>query len=199
MAGKTRKSDYVLHISKFLLIPEYGGNGWKDKEVRLCNPHLKICTPFLPCPRSTFIHLSCPRQNVTSSKKPFLTSPADLVSAHVAFLYPLKRAFCLKPYWLRANPSCKALGNLLHLCSSVFLVFIMRIIVAPTALGWLWTLNERRKTQCLAQGWAHTENSLMLSIIYNAGRWQDIEYTRRIFQALSSQDLLPVFQTPPET
>lgn len=51
----------------------------------------------------------------------------------------------------------------------------MGIIVVPTALGWSWTLNERRNAKCLAWDPAHPENSSVLLIIYNAGPSQRVE------------------------
>lgn len=57
----------------------------------------------------------------------------------------------------------------------------MEIIVVPTVLGWLRTLNERRNTNSLAQGW-HTLRTqqryllcVMLSLdsIWNKCSWKE--------------------------
>lgn len=68
-AGRTWKINYVIQIFKFLLIPD------------------PASLSSLPT-GNTFTQPSSPRQNVPSSKMPFLTFPAELVCPWIAFLVP---------------------------------------------------------------------------------------------------------------
>lgn len=78
-------------------------------EDKLCKSHFKLllnpdptCLGSLPIGH-TFTHPSSPEQNVISSEKPFLTSPAELVSPLVAFLVPTQEGLPLRSHigWMQ--------------------------------------------------------------------------------------------------